>query len=63
MSRLRTNVSYFRVNYMVFLLLSTVLVMLMNPSSLIVLGGLGASWVYMYAIRTAPVQIGERTLR
>lgn len=63
MSRLRTNAGYFRINYLVFLMLSTLTVMLMNPSSLFVLGGLGAGWVYLYAVRTAPVVIGERTLR
>lgn len=63
MSRLRTNVGYFRINYAVILLLSTLAVMLMNPSSLIVLGGLAAAWTYVYAVRTTPLTIGERTLR
>eukprot|EP00951_Prasinocladus_malaysianus_P006027 scaffold42586_cov48-Prasinocladus_malaysianus.AAC.1 len=60
--RLRTNFAYFRNNYIVLMAITTMLVILMNPSSLIVIASLAASWIYMFAIRTSPVMIGERAL-
>lgn len=62
-SRLRKNAIYFRDNYIIIMLLTTAVTFLMHPSSLLVLGALAAAWIYVLMIRTAPIKIGERTLR
>jgi hypothetical protein len=61
--RLRKNVSYFRVNYMITSVATTSLVLFMNPSSLIVLALLSLVWSYFYLVRTTPVVLGGRELR
>ncbi|KXZ53614.1 hypothetical protein GPECTOR_6g531 [Gonium pectorale] len=61
-SRLRKNANYFRVNYLIVVLLTTAVTFLMHPSSLLVLGALLASWIYVFLLRTAPLTIGGRTL-
>jgi PRA1 family protein 1 len=63
LTRLRKNAAYFKINYFIILLLSTAVCMVMNPSSLVVLGLLALSWIYLFAIRTAPLVIGGRTFR
>lgn len=60
--RLRRNLAYFKVNYLVCMVVTTLLVMIMNPWSLLVLGGLAASWAYVFVIRTVPIMWGERAL-
>ena len=62
-SRLKKNGNYFRVNYLAFVLLVTVTCMVLNPTSLVVLGVLALVWTYFFAIRTSPVVIGGRTFR
>ncbi len=62
-SRLRKNAIYFRDNYIIIMLLTTAATFLMHPSSLLVLGALAATWIYVLMIRTAPIKIGDRTLR
>lgn len=60
MSRCKKNVAYFRINYFLFVLLTTVVCMVLNPSSLIVLGSLSAIWFYLFVARQAAITIGGR---
>lgn len=59
--RLKKNAAYFRVNYLAFMLVVTVTCMVLNPTSLIVLGCLALLWTYVFGLRTSPVVIGGRT--
>lgn len=61
--RLKKNAAYFRVNYLAFMLVVTVTCMVLNPTSLIVLGCLALIWGYIFGIRTSPLVIGGRTFR
>ncbi|GLC34420.1 hypothetical protein PLESTB_000730500 [Pleodorina starrii] len=61
-SRLRKNASYFKVNYLIVMMLTTAVTFIMHPSSLLVLGFLAATWVYLFMVRTAPLQLGGRTI-
>ena len=61
--RLKKNAAYFRVNYLTFMLVVTVTCMLLNPTSLLVLGLLAMLWAYFFGVRTSPVVIGGRTFR
>jgi PRA1 family protein len=63
LSRFKKNSAYFRINYFVFILLTTVVCMVMNPSSLVVLGLLGALWFYLFIVRQASITIGGRAFR
>lgn len=63
MGRLKKNVAYFRVNYMITTCGVTSLVLLMNLWSLVVLAGLALMWFYFYMIKTTPVVLGGRELR
>lgn len=60
-SRLRKNASYFKVNYLIVVLLTTALSFLLHPASLIAVALLSAAWVYLFLIRTTPLEIGGRT--
>ncbi|KAK9837985.1 hypothetical protein WJX74_009054 [Apatococcus lobatus] len=59
--RLRKNGVYFRINYLIFMMVVTTVCMVLNPASLAVLAFLSLLWVYLFAVRTAPVVIGGRT--
>lgn len=61
-TRIRRNVKYFRINYLVIMLASTAVSFLMHPTSLFMLALLAASWVYVLFIRQTPIVFGERTL-
>ena len=61
--RLRKNVAYFRVNYLITTVATTSLVLFMNPMSLIVLAVLALLWTYFYIVKSGPVSIGGRELR
>lgn len=61
-SRIRRNLAYFRVNYLIVVLLTLMAAFIMNPSSLFVLGFLLASWMYVFVIRQSPLVIGGRQL-
>lgn len=61
--RLRKNGVYFRVNYLIFVMVVTTVCMVLNPASLAVLAFLSLLWVYLFAVRTAPLVIGGRTFR
>eukprot|EP00891_Asterochloris_glomerata_P005332 jgi/Astpho2/5332/e_gw1.00075.120.1_t len=61
-SRLKKNLAYFRINYLVVLLLITVVCMALNPTSLLVLAGLAVGWMYLFVLRATPLVIGGRTI-
>lgn len=48
---------------MTIALVVTVVSMVLNPSSLIVLGILLLGWIYLFVVRQVPVVIGGRTFR
>lgn len=61
-SRIRKNLTYFRVNYMIIVLLTLGLCIAFNPQSLAVLCILMAAWGYVFIVRTAPLTIAGRTI-
>ncbi|KAF8066204.1 ycf42 [Scenedesmus sp. PABB004] len=61
-SRLRKNAGYFRINYLVVILLTVAATFLTHPSSLLVLGFLLSSWIYVFAIRQGPLVISGKEL-
>lgn len=63
LSRFKKNSAYFRINYFIFILLTTVVCMVMNPSSLVVIGLLGALWFYLFIVRQAAITVGGRAFR
>jgi hypothetical protein len=62
-SRLRRNAGYFRVNYLVIAVLTIAGSFITHPSSLLVLAGLLALWVYMFAIKQGPLVLGDKEFR
>ncbi|KAK9815786.1 hypothetical protein WJX72_009473 [[Myrmecia] bisecta] len=60
-TRLRKNSNYFRINYLIFILLTTLVCMVLHPNSLIVLACLAMAWVYLFVVRKDPVILGGRT--
>ncbi|KAF6263896.1 PRA1 family protein-domain-containing protein [Scenedesmus sp. NREL 46B-D3] len=60
--RLRKNAGYFKINYLIVILLTVAITLLTHPSSLLVLGSLAASWVYVFAIRQGPLVINGKEL-
>jgi hypothetical protein len=62
-SRIRKNLSYFRVNYLTFLALVLALSLLSHPISLLVLLSLLAAWTFLYLFRQSdqPLVILGRT--
>eukprot|EP00882_Tetradesmus_deserticola_P006155 GHRQ01006480.1.p1 GENE.GHRQ01006480.1~~GHRQ01006480.1.p1 ORF type:complete len:223 (+),score=95.46 GHRQ01006480.1:528-1196(+) len=60
--RLRKNAGYFKINYLIIILLTVAVTLLTHPSSLVVLGSLAASWVYVFAIRQGPLVISGKEL-
>eukprot|EP00879_Flechtneria_rotunda_P025631 GHRR01027260.1.p1 GENE.GHRR01027260.1~~GHRR01027260.1.p1 ORF type:complete len:141 (+),score=20.87 GHRR01027260.1:225-647(+) len=62
-SRCRQNLGYFRVNYLIVILLTVAASFLTHPSSLFILGALMASWVYVFVIKQGPLVLGGKELR
>lgn len=62
-SRLRRNAGYFRVNYLIIAVLTIAGSFITHPSSLVVLAGLMAMWVYLYAIKQGPLVLGDKEFR
>lgn len=62
-SRIRKNLSYFKVNYITLLGVVLALSLISNPFSLLVLLGLLAAWVFLYLFRPSdqPIVIFGRT--
>lgn len=61
-TRLRKNFAYFKINYLIVIVLTLMVCMLMNPGSLLVLFTLLAAWLYIFVIRTTPLSIGNHTI-
>lgn len=61
-NRVKKNLSYFRVNYMLILLGVIVTSMLINPISIIWVAVIAALWVYVFMVRIEPVIILGRVL-
>ena len=62
-TRIRKNVHYFKVNYLIWLVTVAVVCMLANPRSLLVLFGLGSAWGYVFVVRgDAPLVIAGRAV-
>ncbi|CAD7697632.1 unnamed protein product [Ostreobium quekettii] len=61
-SRLKKNVAYFKINYLIVVIMAITVCMLMNPGSLMVLCALLVAWLYVFVIRTTPLVIGNHTL-
>jgi hypothetical protein len=62
LTRVKKNSAYFRVNYLVVMLTTTLATFLFHPTALIILGLLIAGWVWVLFIKSAPLVIGGRTL-
>lgn len=61
-SRVKKNLSYFRVNYGIVLAGVVALSILWNPFSLLCLAVLAAMWFYTFMVRTEPIVIYGRPL-
>lgn len=59
--RVRKNVAYFGINYLLLMLIVLVLFLIAQPSSIIWLLVLSSMWLYVMAVNPGPVTIGCRT--
>lgn len=61
--RLRKNAAYFRVNYLIFVSLVTLVCFGFHPTSLIVVAFLAMAWAYLFLVRQAPIVLAGRTFK
>jgi hypothetical protein len=61
-SRVKRNGIYFRVNYIIVLLVLVALSLLWHPISVIVLAVFVLAWIYLYFGRTTPLVVFNRTI-
>lgn len=59
-SRIRKNLTYFKVNYVLFVLGMLILCLLTHPVSMFLLLALGTTWVYLFVVRTEALVIQGR---
>lgn len=52
-SRLRKNVAYFKMNYMITVLVTVAASFLLHPTSLFVLAAVFGVWIYTFIVRQA----------
>eukprot|EP00210_Caulerpa_lentillifera_P008859 g8452.t1 len=62
LTRFRQNFQYFRINYIIILLLTVILCMVMNPGALLVVFTLFAVWIYLFILKTSPLTIAGRQI-
>lgn len=61
-ARIRKNLAYFRINYLIIVLVTLALCIAFNPGALLVLCVVAAAWGYVFIVRTTPLTIAGRTL-
>eukprot|EP00899_Mesostigma_viride_P013037 jgi/Mesvir1/21734/Mv04144-RA.1 len=61
-SRVKKNVSYFKVNYAICLATVATIVILLHPSSLFILLTLVGLWGYLFVVRQEPLIVGGRII-
>lgn len=61
-THIKLNLSYFRRNYAIFMLVVLALSLLWRPISLIVLAVLVAAWIYLYFSRSGPLVVLNRPI-
>ncbi|CAM6007103.1 unnamed protein product [Sphagnum balticum] len=60
-TRIRKNLSHFRINYGIVIVAVVALSLVLHPVSLVVLGFVLAGWTYLYLVRTEPLVAFGRT--
>ncbi|KAL8250089.1 hypothetical protein R6Q59_033782 [Mikania micrantha] len=61
-SRIKTNVGYFLMNYVIIMLLILFFSLIWHPISLIVFVVMMAAWLFLYFLRDEPLEIFNRTI-